>query len=177
MKPLVITDLHERHSGLTIALGNVYGEAARVCLARHHKSPVTMNLKHDTRQERRSITFDTPDSTTLRAHSNEIDATEAGAYGVSLAAVEDLKGLVAVRRAETLSGADWYLAPASDNPDDLEDCVRLEVSGLNLGSSADVQRRLREKLDQTTRGKSNLPAIASVVGFRAREIAVSGVRE
>ena len=70
-----------------------------------------------------------PDVRTLNAHANEIDATEAGAYGVSLAAVEAISGLVAVRRAETLTGADWYIAPQGTDADDLESCIRLEVSG------------------------------------------------
>ena len=117
-----------------------------------------------------------PDERTRNAHANEIDATEAGAYGVSLAAVEVVAGLVAVGRAETLTGADWYVASQRTSLEDLEQCVRLEVSGISAGGSADINRRLREKVVQAARGESDLPAIASVVGFKALEVAISPLR-
>jgi hypothetical protein len=61
------------------------------------------------------VNFDIPDARVGRAHANEIDATEIGAYGLSLAAIEAVVGLVAIRRAETLTGTDWYIAPAGRN--------------------------------------------------------------
>ena len=44
---------------------------------------------------------------------------------------------------------------------------------MNAGASAEIQRRLREKVAQAARGQSNLPAIAAVVGFKALEVAIS----
>lgn len=172
---LRLDGLHERHPGLTQPLADSYMEAASVCWSRHHQPPVTMALKHDGTDERRTVNFPVPDARTRSAHANEIDATEAGAYGVALAAVEAVSGLVAVGRAETLTGADWYVAPNGTSIEDLEDCIRLEVSGTSAGASADVDRRLREKIAQAARGDSNLPAIASVVGFKALEVAISSV--
>jgi len=81
-----------------------------------------------------------------------------------------------VGRAETLTGADWYVAPNGTSIEDLENCIRLEVSGISAGASADINRRLREKVAQAARGESNLPAIASVVGFKALEVAISPLR-
>jgi len=170
-----IDGLHERHTGLTPSLGGTYTEAACVCLARHHEPPVTMRVRNGDSEEDRVLNFILPDLNVRNAHANETDATEAGAYGVSLAAIETVEGLVAVRRAETLTGADWYVAPRGEYNGDLEDCFRLEVSGLNAGSSSDVRRRLAEKLAQAARGQSNLPAIASVVGFRVLEVALARV--
>ncbi len=89
-------------------------------------------------------------------------------------ATELLRGLVAVRRAETRTGADYYIAPAGQETEDLEGCFRLEVSGTNLGVS-EIKRRLREKVDQALQGDSNLPALACVVGFRARLIMIHTV--
>lgn len=172
-----IDGLHERHTGLTAALGGTYTEAACVCLSRHHEPPVTIRLRNGGSEETRLVNFDVPDTRVRNAHANETDATEAGAYGVSLAAVETTVGLVAVRRAETLTGADWYVAPPGTDSEDLESCLRLEVSGVNAGSSTDVQRRLAEKVAQAARGQSNLPAIASVVGFKVLEVAISPIRE
>ena len=123
------------------------------------------------------MSFAVPNDRTRAAHANEIDATEHGAYGVSLATVEDIAGLVAVGRAETLTGADWYIAPNGISLEDLENCIRLEVSGTSAGTSAEINRRLLEKITQASRGDSNLPAIASVVGFKALEVAVSSLVE
>ena len=87
-----------------------------------------------------------------------------------LAAVELADDLVAVRRAETMTGADYYVAPMGNSPDDLEDCLRLEVSGVDHGPESAIGQRLRAKLAQAAAGNSNLPALACVVGFKARLI-------
>ena len=174
---VTLDGLHERHPGLTPALGQSYAEAACVCFSRHHQPPVILALNQGFTVDRRTLNFTLPDTRTQNAHANESDATETGAYGVSLAALETVSGLVAVRRAETLTGADWYVAPNGTESDDLENCIRLEVSGINAGTSADVQRRLREKVAQAARGQSNLPAIASVVGFKVLEVAISPMGE
>jgi hypothetical protein len=113
----------------------------------------------------------------LNAWANDIDTTESGAYGVCLAAVEVEEQLVAVKRAETLTGADWYVAPTGTEPDDLERCFRLEISGVDTGGRVIVETRLRQKVDQTRRGASNLPAIASVVGFKERAVLIQKVSD
>jgi hypothetical protein len=173
LESLRLEGLHEHHPGLTQALGQSYAEAAFVCLSRHHQPPVTVSLKYTGNDQLRVVNFAVPDERMLNAHANEIDATETGAYGVSLAAVEAVAGLVAVRRAETLTGADWYIAHDGTEIEDLESCIRLEVSGINAGASSDIRRRLREKVAQAARGKSNLPAMAAVVGFKVLEVAIS----
>lgn len=176
-KAMKIDMLHERHPGLTAALGGTFSEAASVCLDRHHGSPVELEIVGTKGTEKHTIDFRKPDQRVLNAWANEIDTTEAGAYGVCLAAVEVHEGLVAVRRAETLTGADWYVAPVGDEAEDLERCFRLEVSGVDSGGQAVVNARLKQKIDQTRRGASNLPAIASVVGFKELAIAIQRVSE
>jgi hypothetical protein len=49
--------------------------------------------------------------------------------------------------------------------EDLERSVRLEVSGTDEGSLSMIKSRLRQKLEQAGRVDSNLPALATVVGF------------
>src|ERR1035441_9343023 len=137
-RTVILDRLHERHPGLTPALGQSYAEAACVCFSRHHQPPVILALNHGFTVEHSTLNFTLPDNRTKNAHANEIDATETGAYGVSLAALETVSGLVAVRRAETLTGADWYVAPNGTDSNDLEGCIRLEVSGINAGTSSDV---------------------------------------
>jgi hypothetical protein len=165
--------LHERHPGLTQALAQSYVEAACICLMRHHLPPVIFSVNQAGDEHSRIVDFLIPDERTKNAHANEIDATETGAYGISLAAIQSVAGMVAIRRAETRTGADWYIAPEGELLEDLEGCVRLEVSGINAGSSSDVRRRLHEKIAQAAKGNSNLPAIAAVVGFKVLEVAIS----
>lgn len=175
-KKLEIDSLHERHSGLTPSLSSYFLEAASVCLSRHHDSPVEFEIARSGESTKRVVDFESPDSRVLNAWANDIDTAEAGAYGVCLAAVEVEEQMVAVRRAETLTGADWYIAPIGMEPDDLENCFRLEISGVDAGDRAVVDARLRQKVAQTQRGASNLPAIASVVGFKGKAIVIQRVK-
>ena len=69
-----------------------------------------------------------------------------------------------------MTGADYYVACPGEAANDLENCLRLEISGVDRGSLATATRRLAQKLDQLARGASNLPAMAGVVGFEARAI-------
>jgi hypothetical protein len=163
---LMLEHLHKRHVGLTLAFAGTLTESASVCLSRHHGSPVEVDVVCGGSNKSYIAEFQQPDAITLNTYANDIDATEDGAYGICLAAVEAEESLVAVRRAETLTGADWYVAPSGTSPGDLEDCYRLEVSGLDAGNRAAVQARLKQKVEQTRRGANNLPAIASVVGFK-----------
>lgn len=168
--------LHERHIGLTPSLAGTFFEAASVCLSRHHDdSPVEVKIARNGGTSTRLVEFQKPDVRVLNAWANDIDTTEYGAYCVCLAAVEVEEQLIAVKRAETFSGADWYVAPVGTAPDDLEHCFRLEVSGLDTSGRSAVVARLRQKVDQTRRGASNLPAIASVVGFKERAVAIQKV--
>lgn len=174
---LRLESMHERHTGLTPALGSTFFEAASVCLSRHHDSPIEVEIVCNGSNSTRMVEFQKPDTCVSNAWANEIDTTECGAYGVCLAAVEVEERLVAVKRAETLTGADWYIAPIGTEPDDLEHCFRLEVSGIDAGDRSVVKARLRQKVDQTRRGASNLPAIATVVGFKEKAIVIQKVSD
>jgi hypothetical protein len=156
-------------------LSDSFHEAASVCLARHHNTPANINVSSGSKNSKHQVWFLTPDQRMLNAWANDIDTTEFGAYGVALAAVETTEGLVAMRRAETLTGADWYVVPIGEAVEDLEACHRLEVSGVNAGGLTDVEARLRQKLEQTRRGRSNLPAIAAVVGFKEKLVLIRRV--
>ena len=69
------------------------------------------------------------------------------------------------------------MAPAGISAEDLESCYRLEVSGTDAGTLSAIETRLSQKAQQTKDGKSNLPAIASVVGFKQRVVAIRKVGE
>ena len=169
---LLLSGLHERHVGLTSALGDTFYEAASVCFDRHHNSPIDVEIVTNNAKNTCKLEFLKPNNRVLNAWANNIDTTESGAYGICLAAVESEEKLIAVKRAETLTGADWYIAPAGTVLDDLENCYRLEVSGVDAGSKTEIEYRLKQKVEQTKKGSSNLPAIASVVGFKEKIVLI-----
>ena len=162
--------MEQRHEGLTEAIATAHSEAAGVCLARHHRSPTDFDLDRNGTRSAVAVAWQQPDKRTMGAWANDNDATEAGACACALAAVELVDGMVAVRRAETKTGADYYIARQGCPVQDLEECLRLEVSGVNAGPESVVNGRLKDKLAQAAAGSSNLPAMAGVVGFKAQLI-------
>ena len=82
-----------------------------------------------------------------------------------------------MRRAETGTGADYYVAPPGKGLEDLEDCFRLEVSGTDAEDRSTLERRLRDKVRQALDGMSSLPAVAGVVGFPSLQILISQANE
>ena len=170
---LPIHDMAKRHTGLTEAIASAHTEAAGVCLSRHHQSPTALDLDRRGARSTAAVAWPQPSARAVSAWANDTDATEAGACACALAAVELIDGLVAVRRAETKTGADYYIAPRGSSVGDLEDCLRLEVSGVDKGLESAVNRRVGEKLAQAAAGHSNLPAMAGVVGFKVKLIVLA----
>jgi hypothetical protein len=171
---LKLRDLDQRHPGVSPGVSASYSEAASVCFGRHHVPPVSLSIERPALIQV-SADWTPPDDGLRRAWANETDTTEAGAYCVALAAVENTDGLVAIARAETRTGVDYYLGRQGDPPNDLEKSHRLEVSGINTGGPSLVKTRLRQKIDQAAAGRSSLPAIAAIVGFASRQVAIADV--
>jgi hypothetical protein len=160
--------MHERHRGLTQPIAAYFGEAAWVCLNRYHASPIAIRLFDDGTETNEQMIWATPDARVLGAWANTTDATEAGACGCLIAGVELLRGHFAVRRAEAGTGADYYIRPTGSGETDLENCLRLEVSGLGAGDSEEVRARLARKVQQVRKGDGSLPALAGVIEHMIR---------
>ena len=169
--------LAERHVGVTPENAAEYAQAAAICLSRHHQSPIEFVLRVNNAEQSASLEWQIPDERTRRAWANADDATRDGAYALALAGVELTLGLAAIQRAETKSGADYYVAPINDLSEDMETWIRLEISGVDRGNETAVNQRLRRKLQQLKFGASNAPAFAAVVGFSARLIAIQALEE
>ena len=146
-----------------------YANAAKVRLEAHHNSPVDFHLTSKSKSDIYEVKWAPVDDKIRRSYNNADDAKRDGAYVMAFAAVEELEQLVSIARAETKTGADYYLGPVGSNPNDLEDALRLEVSGTD-GTDTQIRARLREKLEQTRNGIGTEPAIAVVVGFKNRLI-------
>lgn len=174
---LPIQDMAARHYGLLPSTAEHYLDAARVCLDLHHISPKEFTLGNGKLEMVMvaTVQWQPTDTRCRAAWANKDDATRDGAYSFALAAVELVYGLFAISRAETRTGADYYISPGGDM-EDLENCFRLEVSGTN-SDKFEVSRRLSQKIQQTKDGRSNLPALAAVVGFKAQLIAIQKVED
>ena len=170
-------DMDKRHHGLTKATAASLIEAAQVCLSRHHRSPTDFLIRNSAEETKTTVKWPLPDDRTRNAWANTRETTESGACACVLAAVELCEGLVAVMRAENGSGVDYYLAQPGSEPEDLESCARLEVSGVDAGNAANLAGRLRQKLRQAAEGDSNLPAIAGVIGFHLKTVLLAPLEE
>lgn len=174
---LPLRDLAARHYGLIEPIAGHCEAAARVCLDRHHTSPVLVSIRAKAVESQALIMWEKADDRTRGALNNKTDTTEMGACGCVIAAVELTQGIYTVRRAETETGADYYVAPPGMGIEDLEGCFRLEISGINHGNHRTVERLLFAKVEQTKKGRSNLPAIAGVIGFEVLRILIDYVDE
>src|SRR5438876_10599572 len=94
---LPLRDLHARHFGLIEPTAGTYEAAARVCLDRHHKSPVKVRIRASAIEKSAGVEWEKADDRMRGALNNEIDTTESGAYACVIAAVELSEGLYAVR--------------------------------------------------------------------------------
>jgi hypothetical protein len=169
-----LADLHERHYGLTEAIARNYAEGAAVCMQRHHISPKPVAVVADAEPARDYLAaWTAPTERQLAAWDNRDDATRDGAYGMVIAAAEAHFGYVVVGRARAGSGSDYLFSTrppgeAGDEPLDFQelDLYRLEMSGIDrcLGD-AQLDARVREKLQQLRDRRSALPGLAGVVAF------------
>lgn len=169
--------LSDRHQGVSPGLSSSYEEAACVCLDRHHASPAEILIVDQDTSESAALSWTASDARAQNAWANKDDTTEVGAYCLALANAELTRGLVAVSRAQGRTGVDYYLGPAGSTPEDLEATTRLEVSGTDEGNVAVIRARLRQKVEQAGRVDSNLPALATVVGFAALRIESTDVKK
>lgn len=172
MIELPIHNMAQRHYGLTPGPAASYEEAARVCLDRHHIPPETFEISGPEQEQTEGVVvkWTKPTRRIKAAWANELDTTRDGAYACVLAAVEVVCGLTAIHRSETETGADYYVAPPGTPPDDIDDYTRIEISGVDRGDTGRVTARLNLKVKQAEKGNSPLPAMAGVVGFRAKTI-------
>ncbi len=173
-RPLQLKNMSDRHEGLTPEIAACYSQAADVCFDKHHISPVIFSLEDNSAKHEVQIIWDEVDDRIKKAWANESDRVRDGAYACAIASVEEIKKLFAIQRAETLTGSDYYVAPINADSSDLEDWYRLEVSGTDLNKT-EVRSRLKKKVSQMIKGISNLPAIAVVIGFKAKLILMRSI--
>lgn len=164
-----IRTLYRKHLGLTRALSCAFEEAAGVCLEGSAVPPTRFDLRTAETLLQPLLRWRSPTTRERRAWANATDCVEAASCGVALSAVEAALGLVAIERASTCSGADYYVASAPG--DYLEHAVRLEVSGTASADPSRIHERMRKKLQQVAHPAD--PSLACVVSFGARVIVIA----
>lgn len=162
---MLVLDLRSVSQYATIrsAVFSAKTEAASVMLWKFY-SPNTKadgTWRHCTQEQPVQLQWENPERDLLAAHSNELDATEDGAYAIAMAIANQL-GFKIVARAHHGSGADWILAR---NGEPVNDYYKLEVSGMARMSAESPEHRLKEKLEQIQRGDYDRPGLAVVTRF------------
>jgi hypothetical protein len=168
-----------QHPGLFEALAGALCASARVCLNRHHTSPTRLSIQLDGDEPaEHELDWANPTQSERNANANHLDAARDGGYAVALVCLEQRMRLVAVGRAEHATGADWYVAPADsgiteDGAPNLDDpeVMRLEVGGHDDRPSLPYELKL--KTQQLGRGKSAIPGIAAIVGFKKARVLIA----
>jgi hypothetical protein len=99
-----------------------------------------------------------------RTHGDLQHAQEHGAYAISVSLLAIYEGFTDVEQSAKTSGVDYYVG--HDDGLMFQRKARLEVSSLLTGTSAEIRRRVREKLKQTERSAhSNSAAFVAVVEY------------
>jgi hypothetical protein len=173
---LRFTTLSQRHY-LTKAASDSLSEAARVCLDRHHTPAQDFEISSKSERLTARANWKPSDEKTRATWANKVDATEAGACCLALAAIELTHACVTIGRADTGTGADYYLSAIGSDAEDFEAAFRLEVSGMDKSTTAALRARLSQKVQQAKDGNSNLPAVASVVAFADLQIVTADVEK
>lgn len=164
---------------ITQPVADAMCEAASVCLQEHHNPPHPFVVHVNDKLHKADLVWTIPTSIVKSSHSYINDAVKDGAYAVSLRCAERYLGLITTGQAEAGSGADWYLVPkgthiVSDGFPDLDstESYRFEVSGT---SESTVNYRAKQKEQQIRLGKSAIPGIISIVGFKVAKVVIKHI--
>jgi hypothetical protein len=149
--------------GLTPAWGTVMAEAASVCLE-SQGHPIQVELRVDGFFEETFVLERLGVNRQMAlSHQDEEEATELGACGIAILAVQSLTDLVVLHRSRRGTGFDYWLSREWDSL--LEHGERLEVSGIRKGSATAIKVRIVEKMRQIQRFRTTSPGWVSIVEF------------
>ncbi len=159
-----LTSLECGRVGIPPAAGKSIAEAASVCLEeRGHSSPTAMVIFGDY-EIATDIAWTSPSNQAKRWWNDDQYATEHGAYCIAALLVEH-SGLEVVERSKKKTGFDFWLGPKGSQSVLFQNLTRLEVSGIRNGNGAEIESRVKQKINQTKVSDGELPAVIVVVEF------------
>jgi len=153
--------------GLEPFLGGTLANAAAVCLDKNrHTSGVELEVSGQYRR-RIEVCWDGPSDQVRRSYADLQEATEFGAAGVAIAALNNFAGWVVMQRSRKGKGFDYWISKKNEPGGPLfQGCAPLEVSGILTGDDTDLQRRVQIKKNQISAAKTRQGKVA-VVEFSA----------
>lgn len=155
-------DDRTRPIALSRALVESYAQAAMVLLDRAYPGTTSpAEVAHRETEHPARVSWERQDAQVTASFDDDTDAICYGGYAMAFSALVEL-GYRIPRRAFHGSGADFIVTRATE-PDN--DFIRLEVSGIFQGTTADVRQRVRDKVEQLGVGSYRRPGIAAVARF------------
>ena len=129
-----------------------------------HRSGVAMEVDGTYIQTFRVIWGYTTNDGMRRCYQDEEQTTEWAACGIALLLIQKLTDYAPISRSRKGTGFDYWLGTHQDTDDNIFlNQARLEVSGIRKGSDTQINRRLREKIDQPNPSNSTLLSVYAVV--------------
>ena len=153
--------------GLEPFLGGTLANAAAVCLDKNrHTTGVELEVSGQYRR-RIEVCWDGPTEQVRRSYADLQEATEFGAAGVAIAALNNFAGWVVMQRSRKGTGFDYWIAKKNERGGPLfQGYSPLEVSGILTGDDTELLRRVQIKKVQISAAKPRQGKVA-VVEFSA----------
>ncbi|MEN0051361.1 MAG: hypothetical protein AAF806_30125 [Bacteroidota bacterium] len=141
-------------------------EAATVCLeSQGHRSSTLLNIE-GTLSEQFSLSWEDIGLKVRRSWNNLNEAVEDAAYGLAVLAIWELTDYQVAKQSFKGSGFDYWLGEKNFEDKPFLEKAKLEVSGILNGTTAQINQRLKEKIEQTKRSSNlKLPTFVFIVEF------------
>ena len=157
--------------GVTPATAEMCAEAAAVCWEYNgHGLTVSLEVTGDV-SETYDVTRTRVDDQMRRSYADHQDAVEFAACAVAFMLIVEETSYTVVQRSWKGTGFDYWLGEKTDRL--FQEKARLEVSGIMMGDSRDVSRRVKQKSRQVMNHESPLPAYIVVAEFSKPQAEVS----
>ncbi len=146
-------------------VSDCYAEAAAVCLENQSQEKgVEINVIGDV-EATLELSWEEVSQQARDSWNDLQEATEYGATCIAILLVQTLTDMRVTRRSPKRTGFDYWLGDKNDDFP-FQDKARLEVSGILKGTTAQINQRVKEKIEQTKRSDVlDLPAYIVVVEF------------
>lgn len=149
--------------GVTTACGKMLVEAAAVCLQdREHQTGIQLFVV-GVKPDAFYLEWSAVDEQQKRCYNDMQEATEWGACCIAILLVRELSGKVVVERSKKGPGFDHWIG----EDDDLlfRGKARLEVSGILLGTTSQIDTRVKQKKAQIKSTNHLAPGYIAIVEF------------
>ncbi len=167
MKQIHLNDLREKCSKLSPKRCDSFAEAGAVAFENQAHRPGVELLVDAEPSQKFQLTWDKPDARNDWQEPTEV--ANLGAVAVGLSMAFELTEFEVVRQAKIGATFDYHLGYNKGDPRYDPDnflAARLEISGINKGTTSQLSQRVREKMRQMDPSDgSGLPAFVAVTEF------------